>query len=75
MRMLEATCPGIIYLINLNTSVKQMSNAGTWCDNVIVQVVANSHNYVIHITESDFNKSDGTIIYPASTAYHEKKQT
>ena len=24
--------------------VKQMSNAGTWCDNVIIQAVANSHN-------------------------------
>ena len=55
--------------------VKQMSNSGTWCDNVIIQAVANSHNCVIHITESDFNKPDGTIIYPASTTYHEKKQT
>jgi len=55
--------------------VKQMSSAGTWCDNVIIQAVANSHNCVIHITESDFNKPDATIIYPASTTYHEKKQT
>ena len=55
--------------------VTQMSNSGTWCDNVIIQAVANSHNCVIHITESDFNKPDGTIIYPASTTYHEKKQT
>lgn len=54
--------------------VKQMSNSGTWCDNVIIQAVANSHNCVIHITESDFNKPDGTIIYPASTTYREKKQ-
>ena len=55
--------------------VKQMSNSGTWCDNVIIQAVANSHNCVIHITESDFNKPDGTIIYPASTTNQEKKQT
>jgi len=55
--------------------VKQMSNAGTWCDNIIIQTEANSHNCVIHITESDFNKPDGTIIYPASSTYHEKKQT
>ena len=55
--------------------VKQMSNAGTWCDNVIIQAVANSNNCVIHITESDLNKPDGTIIYPSSTTYHEKKQT
>ena len=52
-----------------------MSNSGTWCDNVIIQAVANSHNCVIHITESDFNKPDGAIIYPASTTYHEKRQT
>jgi len=55
--------------------VKQMSNAGAMCDNVIIQAVGNSHNCVIHITEFNFNKPDGTIIYPALTTYHEKKQT
>lgn len=38
--------------------MKQMSNAGTWCDNVVIQAVANWHNCVIHITESDFNEVD-----------------
>jgi len=51
-----------------------MSNAGTWCDNVIIQAVANSNNCVIHITESDLNKPGGTIIYPSSTTYHEESK-
>lgn len=44
--------------------VKQMSNQGTWCDNIIIQAVANANNCVIHITESDINKPQGTIITP-----------
>ena len=30
-----------------------MSNPGTWCDNKIIQAVANANSCVIHITESD----------------------
>ena len=41
-----------------------MSTPGKWCDNIIIQAVANAHNCVIHITESDINKPDGTIITP-----------
>lgn len=44
--------------------IQQMSTLGTWCDNIIIQAVANAHNCVIHITESDINKPDGTIITP-----------
>ena len=42
--------------------IQQMSTLGTWCDNIIIQAVANAHNCVIHITESDINKPDGTIL-------------
>ena len=41
-----------------------MSTPGTRCDHIIIQAVANAHNCVIHITESDINKPDGTIITP-----------
>ena len=44
--------------------LQQMSTPGTWCDNIIIQAVANAHNCVIHITESDLNKPDGTVITP-----------
>ena len=36
--------------------IQQMSRPGTWCDNIIIQAVANAHNCVIHITESDVNQ-------------------
>ena len=41
-----------------------MSTAGTWCDNIIIQAVFNAFNCIIHITESDTNKPDGTVITP-----------
>ena len=41
-----------------------MSTPGTWCDNIIIQAVANAHNCIIHITEFDLNKPHGTIIAP-----------
>ena len=44
--------------------IQQMSTPGTWCDNIIIQAVANAYNCVIHITESDINKPDGAIITP-----------
>ena len=52
-----------------------MSTAGTWCDNIIIQAVANSHKCVIHITESDLNKPEGTVIYPIETVCHNQQQT
>lgn len=42
-----------------------MSIPGTWCDNVIIQAVANIHICVIYITDSDDYKPDDTIITPA----------
>ena len=44
--------------------IQQMSTPGAWCDNIIIQAVANAYNCVIHITESDSNKPDGTVITP-----------
>lgn len=44
--------------------IQQMSTPGTWCDNIIIQAVANAHNCIIHITESDVNKQHGTRITP-----------
>ena len=41
-----------------------MSTPGTWCENLIIQAVANAYNCVVHITESDINKPHGTIITP-----------
>ena len=55
--------------------VKQMSTVGTWCDNIIIQAVANSHNCIIHITESDLNKPEGTVIYPVPNICPNKQQT
>ena len=42
--------------------IQQMSTPGIWCDNIIIQAVANGHNFIIHITESDVNKQRGTRI-------------
>ena len=49
----------------LKLSIKQMSVPGTWCDHLIIQAVANAFNYVIHITESNANSLQATIITPA----------
>ena len=46
------------------TYIQQMSQQGTWCDNVIIQAVANVHKCIIHITDSDINKPEGTVITP-----------
>lgn len=39
-----------------------MSTPGIWCDNIIIQAVANAHNCIIHNTESDVNNQHGTRI-------------
>ena len=41
-----------------------MSIPGTWCDHRIIQAVANAFNCVIHITESNANSLQATIITP-----------
>ena len=55
--------------------LQHMSTPGTWCDNIIIQAVANSFNSVIHITESDLNKPQGTVITPVEGVDHEKHRT
>ena len=44
--------------------IKQMSIPGTWCDHLIIRAVANAFNCVIHITESNANSLQGTILTP-----------
>ena len=44
--------------------IKQMSIPGIWCDHLIIQAVANAFNCVIHITESNANSLQATIITP-----------
>ena len=51
--------------------IVQMSKLGTWCDNIIIQAVANALNCVIHITQS--NNHDGVIITPNSNTSHENR--
>ena len=44
-----------------------MLTPGTLCDNMIIPAVANAQNCVIHITESDINKPDGSMITPVNS--------
>ena len=41
--------------------IQEMSKAGTWCDNIIIQAVANALFCTIHITDSSSNPN-ATII-------------
>lgn len=41
-----------------------MSKQGAWCDNIIIQAVANALNCIIHITESNLNSQESTVITP-----------
>ena len=43
--------------------IKEMSKPGTWCDNIIMQAVANALFCTIHITDSSAN-ANATIIIP-----------
>ena len=44
------------------TYLKRMAAPGTWCDNNIIQAVANQLNCVIHIIESRISNPEGTTI-------------
>jgi len=44
--------------------LKRMATPGTWCDNIIIQAVANQLNCVIHIIESRLSCPEGTTITP-----------
>ena len=48
--------------ISWESYIVQMSTVGTWCDNIIIQAVANALNCMIHITQS--NNHDSVIISP-----------
>jgi len=48
------------------TYLERMADPGTWCDNLIIQAVANQFNCVIHIIESRLSCPDGTTIMPPS---------
>ena len=41
-----------------------MSRQGTWCDNLIIQAVANALNCTIYITESAENFAESNVINP-----------
>jgi len=47
--------------------VTDMSCAGTWADNIIIQAVADAMNLKIHIIESDDNFRNMTLVEPANT--------
>ena len=49
---------------NWQSYIQQMSTSSTWCENIIIQAVSNAFNCIIHITEYDINKPDGTVITP-----------
>jgi hypothetical protein len=48
-----------------------MSQPGTWCDNIIIQAVANALSCTIHITDSSPN-ANATIVNPISL--HQKQK-
>ena len=48
-----------------------MSQTGTWCDNIIIQAVANALSCTIHITDSSPN-ANATIVNPISL--HQKQK-
>ena len=49
-----------------NNYIQQMSKQGTWCDNIIMQAVANAYNCAIHITQSDIHSPEGSILTPVA---------
>ena len=49
-----------------NHYIEEMSRPQTWCDNIIIQAVANSFNCIIHITDST-EGSPEKIITPSTT--------
>ncbi len=42
--------------------IQEMSKQGTWCDNVIIQAVANALSCIIHIIDSNPNTINATIV-------------
>ena len=52
--------------------IQEMSKQGTWCDNIIIQAVANALSCTIHITHSDLNAINATFITPLNS--HQKQR-
>jgi len=46
--------------------LNNMSRQGTWCDNLIIQAVANALNCAIYITESAENFAESNVINPVN---------
>ena len=46
--------------------LQRMATPGTWCDNIIIQAVANQLNFVIHIIESRLFCTQGSTINPST---------
>ena len=51
--------------------IEEMSQPGTWCDNIIIQAVANALSCAIHITDSTPN-ANATIVNPISLHQRQK---
>ena len=52
--------------------IQEMSKRGTWWNNIIIQAVANVLSCTIHITDSDLNAINPTIITPLNS--HQKQR-
>ena len=52
--------------------IEEMSKQGTWCDNVIIQAVANALCCTIHTTDSNPNASDAIIITPVNPQHKQR---
>lgn len=52
--------------------IQEMSKQGTWCDNIIIQAVANALSCTIQINDSDLNAINPTIITPLNS--HQKQR-
>ena len=53
--------------------IQEMSKQGTWCDNVIIQAVANALSCIIHITDSNPNTINATIITPLNNSQRNQR--
>ena len=49
-----------------------MSKQGTWCDNVIIQAIANALSCIIHITDSNPNNFNATIVTPVNSQRNQR---
>ena len=57
--------------ISWENYIEEMSKPGTWCDNIIIQAVANALGCTIHITDSSPN-ANATIVSPITLHKRQK---